>query len=138
MAGSPPTISAAYVVDTHALIWYLLGDKKLSAHALVIFQAAERGETQLVVPAIVIAELYYADKKHRLFANFDKEYTTLKAKPYFLLVDFNPDAVLDFEKDNAVPEMHDRIIVGLARRLGVPLITLDPQITAAKVVTIAW
>lgn len=138
MTSSPPTISPAYVVDTNALIWYLLGDKKLSAHARSIFQAAERGETQLVISAIVIAELYYADKKHGLFADFDKEYAALKTKSYFLLVDFNPDAVLDFGKDSAVPEMHDRIIAGLARRLGVPLITVDPLITAAKVATIAW
>ncbi len=106
--------------------------------ALAIFQAAEQGETELVISAIVMAELFYVDKKNHLFPDFSKQYTELKSKPYFRFVSFNPDDVLEFPKDSAVPEMHDRIITGLARKLGVPLITVDPLITAAGLVQIAW
>jgi predicted nucleic acid-binding protein len=35
----------------------------LSKHASQIFEAAERGETRLYLSAIVVAELYYANKK---------------------------------------------------------------------------
>jgi hypothetical protein len=45
---------------------------------------------------------------------------------------------VDLKKDAAVPEMRDRMITGLARRLGVPLITSDPQIVAAHLVQIVW
>jgi len=48
-----------YVVDPNALIWYLKHDKKLGAEATAIFAAAERGETRLIVSAIVVAELFY-------------------------------------------------------------------------------
>jgi len=60
---SIPKIEPVYVLDTHALIWYLRSDRKLGAQAAAIFEAAKRGETLLVVSAIVIAELFYADKK---------------------------------------------------------------------------
>lgn len=46
--------------------------------------------------------------------------------------------VLDFERDAAVREMHDRIIVGLARRLNAPLLTADSQIAAANLTSIVW
>ena len=44
----------------------------------------------------------------------------------------------DFMQDVAVPEMHDRVIAGVARRLGAPLITSDPLIIAANLVKIVW
>ena len=131
-------ISPYHVLDTHALIWYLTQHEKLGKQALAIFEAAERGETWLIVPAISIAEMYYVNKKHTFFDNFDAVYHAIKSKPYFALVDFSSDDVLQFDQNTAIPEMHDRIITGLARRLNVPLVTADSQITASKIVEIIW
>jgi PIN domain nuclease of toxin-antitoxin system len=133
-----PKIEPAYVVDTMALIWYLKQAKKLSAEASAIFEAAEQVETQLIVGAIGLAELYYADKKWGLFKDFGKVYADLRARSYFSFVDFLPDDVLDFDRDSAVPEMHDRIIAGLARRLNIPVLTSDPSIVQANIVKVAW
>ena len=138
MTTSWTTIESVYVVDTNALIWYLTKNKKLSKRAASIFAAAERGETRLYVSAMVIAEMYYADKKWKLFDDFATTYAALKAKPYIRFVPLIADDVLDFDNDAAIPEMHDRIIAGVARRLGAPLITPDPLIIAAKLVDIAW
>lgn len=135
---TPTTIESLYVVDTHALIWYLLGDKKLSKHALAIFQAAERGETRLLLPAIVLAELYFANAKHRWFADYQTVYKDILSKRFFRFLPFDHHHVLDFDHDAAVPEMHDRIITGVARRLSAPLITSDPLITAAALVKTEW
>lgn len=51
-------IEPVYVLDTHALIWYLTSDKKLGEQAGEVFSAAERGETRLIVSAVVVAEKY--------------------------------------------------------------------------------
>jgi PIN domain nuclease of toxin-antitoxin system len=131
-------IEPLYVLDTHALFWYLTGDVRLSPRVKLLFEAAERGETRMVVSAISIAELYYAHQKRKMATDFAKIYTDLELKPYLRIVPFNAEDVLDFKHDSAVPEMHDRIIVGLTRRLGAPLITLDPQIVAANLVKIVW
>ena len=88
--------------------------------------------------AFKAARLFYFDKKHGLFESFGQAYADLRAKPYFRIVPFFADDVLDFERDAAVPEMHDRIIAGLARRFGAPLITSDPQIEAANLVEVMW
>lgn len=138
MSSSRMIIEPIYVLDTHALIWYLTNDEKLGKQAVEVFAAAERGETRLVVSAIVIAEMYYANKKNNWFADFKAIYQELKAKPYFRFVHFQTDHTLDFDQDVAVPEMHDRIIAGLARRLDAPLVTVDPQIMAAGLVSVLW
>jgi len=131
-------IEPNYVVDTNALIWYLTGNSRLSSHAHTIFKAAERGETRLIISAVVIAELYYANQKNNFFADFATAFQQMKTKPYFRFVPLTADAILHFKRDSAVPEMHDRIIAGLARRLNAPLITSDGQITASGIVQIAW
>lgn len=127
-----------YVVDTHALIWYLMNDKKPSPRAHAIFQAAEQSQTLLIISAIVLAELYYANAKNRWFADFQILYADLTGRSYLRFVPFDPDDVLSFDQNALVPEMHDRIITGLARRLNAPLITSDPLITRAQPVRIVW
>jgi len=138
MSSSRMQIEPLYVVDTHALIWYLTRDSKLGQQASAIFAAAERGETRLVVSAIVIAEMYYANRKNGWFADFAATYRQLKTKSYFRFVPLKADHILGFDQDAAVPEMHDRIIAGLARRINAPLLSSDKQISAAPFVTIVW
>jgi PIN domain nuclease of toxin-antitoxin system len=127
-----------YVVDTHALIWYLTDERKLSSDIKRIFAAAERGDTLLVIPAIVVAEMYYANQKYKWFRDFASLYLQLKAQPYFRFLPFEPDHVIDFERDNAISEMHDRIIVGVAKRLNAPLLSVDPQIINAAILSVIW
>jgi len=127
-----------YVVDTHALIWYLLNDRKLSQQARTIFQTAEQNQTVLILSAMVLAELYYANVKNKGFADFAKLYEDITSKPYIRFMPVDHTHIPDFMQDAAVPEMHDRIIAGIARRLGAPLISSDPLITAAGIVTVVW
>jgi PIN domain nuclease of toxin-antitoxin system len=127
-----------YVVDTHALIWYLTGDKKLSPQAKAIFEAAEANETILIIPAIVLAELYYANVKNKWFDDFTAVYDDITEKPYIRFMPLDHTHIPDFMQDSVVPEMHDRIIAGVARRLGAPLVSSDPLIQAAAIVTLVW
>jgi PIN domain nuclease of toxin-antitoxin system len=120
------------------LIWYLKQDRKLGQNASAILEAAERGETLLLISAIVVAELYYANAKHNLFADFATTYQDMASRPYFEFIPFDSSDVLDFDQNDVIPEMHDRIIAGLARRLDAPLLTSDPLIIAAKVVATVW
>ena len=138
MSSNPPPVEPLYVVDTNALIWYLTNDNKLGKRASAIFDAAERGETLLIVSAITLDELYFANAKHRWFDDFSATYHALVAAPFFLFAPHFPEDVLAFDQHVAVPEMHDRIIVGLAQRLNAPLIASDPEIVNANIVTVEW
>jgi predicted nucleic acid-binding protein len=104
----PGELERAYVVDTNVLIWYLTSNPKLSEPARAIFVAAKRGETTLILSAITIAEVYFSDRKFEHFKDFTAVYEALKTRPEFEIMSFNADDVLDFNRDAAVPEMHDR------------------------------
>ncbi|MHB8627757.1 MAG: type II toxin-antitoxin system VapC family toxin [Aggregatilineales bacterium] len=127
---------AVYVIDTNILIWWLTELDKLNARTREIFEAAKNGQAQIIISSMVIFELFYADKKWKLFDDFAQIYKDLKVQPYFQFVSLGSDDVLDFARDSAVPEMHDRIIVGVARRLGWLLLTADSQIIKAGLVPI--
>jgi len=53
----------AYIVDTHALYWYRTDPSRLSAAADAVFRLADAGGARIIVPAVVIAELYYLTQK---------------------------------------------------------------------------
>lgn len=127
-----------YVVDTNVLLWHLTQSMRLSARVSMILAAAERGETSLVVSAIVLAELYYANRKFGLFADFAQVYARLASLPYIQFAPFDPEAVLRFAEDEVIPEMHDRIIFGLARHIGAPLLTSDQVLRQAASVVTVW
>ena len=60
-----------YVTDTHSLIWYLIDSPKLSYNANQVFQKIEGGKAQLIIPAIVIAEIIYLVQKGKIHADLD-------------------------------------------------------------------
>jgi hypothetical protein len=70
--------------------------------------------------------------------DFELEVQRLRSSRQFVLVAFRPDETMEFDVDRAVPEMHDRIIVGVARRLRVPLLTRDAQIVGSGLITTIW
>ena len=54
---------ARFVVDTHALWWYLRSPGRLKTAASAVFRLAETGNATIVVPAIAVAELYFLSVK---------------------------------------------------------------------------
>ena len=46
--------------------------------------------------------------------------------------------MLEFERDNALSDIHDRIIVGVARRVNATLLTRDAQIARSGAVATMW
>jgi len=56
----------------------------------------------------------------------------------FRFVDFRAEDVLLFDGLSKIPEMHDRIIVGVAKTLGVPCLTKDEKIVNSNLVETIW
>ena len=51
------------VADTHAVIWYLFADKRLSSHAKTIIENASKAGNQIGVSAITLIEMVYLVEK---------------------------------------------------------------------------
>ncbi|MGA9768365.1 MAG: PIN domain-containing protein [Blastocatellia bacterium] len=127
-----------YVTDTHSLFWYLTNSPKLGPNASKAFDEADNGAALIYVPAIVLAELYYLNEKYGKPVDFAAEYGRIRSGSQFVLLPLMPEEVLDFDTDHAIAEMHDRMIVGAVRRLGVPCLTKDADIAASGLVATVW
>lgn len=102
-----------YVADTHGLFWYLSNSESLGNEASIAFSLADDGEALIHIPAIVLTELFYLNIKLKKPIDFVEKYSELEQAPQFLLTPFEPEDVLDFERDSLVSEMHDRMICRL-------------------------
>jgi predicted nucleic acid-binding protein len=127
-----------YVADTHSLYWYLTASPKLGRGAREVFEQASRGEAEVVIPSIVLAELYYLNEKAGEPLVFKDEMTKLRLAGQFVFTSLDPPHIADFKQDNAIPEMHDRIIAGVARRLNAVCLTRDPEIRSSGLVETCW
>ena len=127
-----------YVTDTHALYWYLIASPKLGANARAAFLAGEQGQAQIYVPSILLAELYYLNVKYNRPLEFAREYQRLAGAGQFRFVDFRAADVLSFDALIVIPEMHDRIIAGVAYVMNVLLLTRDPAIIDSRIIQTIW
>jgi PIN domain nuclease of toxin-antitoxin system len=74
--------SNLYVVDTHALFWYLVGSPRLSDLGTHVFQRAFAGEATLVISPIVLLELYGLVRKVKAPIDFSAELALFERPPF--------------------------------------------------------
>jgi predicted nucleic acid-binding protein len=68
-----------YVTDTHALFWYRTASPRLSAPAKAVFEDAAKGQSTILIPAIVLAELFYVNEMLGHPLDFAAEFEVLRA-----------------------------------------------------------
>jgi PIN domain nuclease of toxin-antitoxin system len=127
-----------YVADTHAFFWYLTAMPQLGANALNAFRAGEQGQARIYLPSIVLAELYYLNEKLKRPLDFAQEFARIKSGAQFSFVSFTAEDVMRFEAPSAIPEMHDRMIAGVALQRNCPCLTRDSFIVNSGIVQTVW
>ena len=131
------------VIDTHALIWFVEGNKRLSEPAKTILSASD---SQLVLPIIVLAEASLIIEKGRTtIKDAETFFDRIYADPRIEIIPFTIDI---FKKTltpaaQEIPELHDRFIVSTGLHLKesgytVEIVTNDLTITAANVLSVIW
>ena len=132
--------SGVFVTDTHPLAYY--ADRrfsKLSKRARGLFDGADEGAILISIPTIVLAELTILLRLERLRIPlpFDKWCRDLEAHPGFSI---EPLLWTDVTEMRHLPfkDPFDRMIVGTAKRLGLPLITKDAEITDSGLTETIW
>lgn len=126
------------VVDTHALVWFLRADARISLPARDALKAADN---LCVVPTIALAELRFLHARGRIDVSLAEVRAHLHDTANFSVHPFD-EHVLDRMPDAL--EIHDAIIVGTALALQdtgadeVALITNDRQITDSGLVQVIW
>ncbi len=124
-----------YLADTHPFIWYLAD--KLPSKLDSIFTSAEKGETIIFVPTIVLAECLYLAENKKIEINFDELIRKIEISSNFIPVSFNFQ-IVKLLPEIKLKELHDRIIVATANLLNAKLITKDKEIKKSGIVEVVW
>ena len=131
------TPASEFVADTVALI-LRLEHRKMGSRVQSIFEAAEQGSASIYVPAMALAEILYLSEKRRItttlnaVSEYMHQYPNCKEYPQSFAVVLAASQITD------IPELHDRLIVGTARSLGLQLVTDDSVIQASAFVKTVW
>jgi PIN domain nuclease of toxin-antitoxin system len=114
-----------YVLDTHVLIWYFIGSKRLSQELKERIDETRRQGGRLLVPTIVLAEALDIAEKGRVTFDFAEMYQLIQDEPEFEIVGFGPEILKEAMQISGIQEIHDRIIVATARFYGAGVLTKD-------------
>ncbi len=126
-----------FVTDTMAYVLHL-EKRKMPETTKNIFQNAENGDTEITVPAIVIAEIGYLSEKKRIDLSLNDVSTHLEKTINFKEQPLNNAIINTAYQIDDIPELHDRLIAGTAKYLDQELITNDPIIEKSKHVKTVW
>ena len=113
-----------FVIDTHALHWFLQESSQLSQKAKNSINNASR----VHIPAIVLMEAFFVAKKNdklNIFRDFLKTIPNEK----FTVLPLGLELVKESVKTPGTLEIHDLIIVSSAKLLVLPIITKDREIS---------
>lgn len=132
-----------YILDTHALVWYLEGNPKLGQQAKITMGAAD---SLMVLPLIAVAEAAFLIERGRIGIPsvpdlFKDIFEDKRIEIFPLTWDVFERSLTD--EGLRIPELHDRFIVSTGLHLQdlgdtVEIITMDHAITNAGVLPVIW
>lgn len=130
-----------FVTDTHPLVWYATNKvSNLLERTLAIFEAANKSENVVHIPAAALLECAMLEKRGEVqFKDgFERWANNLLKKSGFLIAEMSLEIIsrgvgLGINKDP-----FDKVIIGTAIELDLPLITIDVAITESNLVEVYW
>jgi len=130
----------AGVADTHAALWHLFDDARLSVPARNFIDGAAALGRTIAVSSISLAEIVYLIEKDRLPSAAYNDLRNALADPGHVLKEapFTVDVVEAMRQvaRAEIPDMPDRMVAATAVYLGVPIISRDARIRAANLHTV--
>jgi PIN domain nuclease of toxin-antitoxin system len=130
-----------YVVDAHALIWYLEGNSRLGAAAR---SALADPQNELFLPIIALAEACWIVEHGRArIPSVTHLLADIDADPRITLMPLDRVTLEVSLTLTGIGEMHDRQIIAAALSLagtgqGVALLTRDESIRDSGLVPVTW
>jgi PIN domain nuclease of toxin-antitoxin system len=134
-------MTTKHVVDTHALVWHLEGNKRLGSSAKIVM--SDPGSA-LVLPITALAEAcWIVEHGKSTIPSVSALLAAIDADPRLQLVPLNREVLERSLGLTSIDEMHDRQIVASALLLSdkgeaVAMLTRDPVIQSSGLVPVIW
>ena len=104
----------SFVADTQALVKFMMGQKVINDRSHQAFLSADKAESTIIIPAIVLMEVLYLFEKNRIDISLFQTEDLLKSQNY----QFEPLSLQILKTASEItdiPELHDRLIAATAR-----------------------
>ncbi len=128
------------VVDTHAALWYLFADDRLSKAAREAMDAALEAGDSIALSAISLVEIIYLVDKGRISEQAWQRVREEMGQdaPSLISVPIDERLLPHIQQvpRSEVPDLPDRLIAATALMLDLPLVTRDPEIQSSSIRTI--
>lgn len=130
-----------FIIDTHALIWYLEGNPRLGSAAKSII---EDPASDLVLPIIALAEaIHIVEKSRTRISNVDDLLNDIGDDSRLEVHPLTMEILLIGRQVIGIPEMHDRLIVATGlfyqtRGEHVSILTRDSTIIQSSMLKVIW
>jgi PIN domain nuclease of toxin-antitoxin system len=129
------------VADSHAIVWYVQGSKRLSERASEVLAEAE-AERSLVVSVATLIDLWYVSQTTRSVTT-DQLGALRERLGSSGAVSLEPVTVAVADAATTIPRASvadpwDRLIMATAIALQVPLVTRDSAVRASGLVQTIW
>ena len=130
----------AAVTDTHPLIFHAAQSTTLGNRARAHFDAAERQQALIYVPAAVIWEVSLISRVGRITLRQTPRafFADLFSNPAYQPLDLTAEHVFLADELRFTRDPFDALIVAAARALDLPLLTRDASIRASGAIRILW
>jgi PIN domain nuclease of toxin-antitoxin system len=132
-----------YILDTHALVWYLEGNSRLGRQAKATMSATD---SEMVLPLIALAEAAFLIEKGRI--GIPSTSNLLADVRNDKRIEILPLTMAIFERSLTseglrIPELHDRFIVSTGLHLQdlghtVSILSRDESITDSGILPVIW
>lgn len=127
-----------YVLDTHTLFWYLEYPNRLSPAADAVFRLAVAGGAHIVVPAIVVAELFYLTQRLGNAITPSTLLAEINRSREFVFSELGQAQLESMEFIDDVSEMHDRLIAAEALTQDAAIVSKDESLHRSRAVEVIW
>lgn len=134
-------MATKYIVDTHALIWHLEGNKLLGAAAKSVI---DDPASQLVLPIIALAETVFVVEKGRTaIPSMNDLLNDVRTDARIEIVPLTEEILNESISLTAIPEIHDRLIVATGVYLrsqgeNIKILTKDNEIVLSSILDVTW
>lgn len=128
------------IADTHALIWYLFEDRRLSRAAKQFMDNAAKSGEEIGFSAISVVEIVYLIEKDKIKPDTLERLLKATETSGAALVEVPVTGRIANKMHSisreSIPDMPDRIIAATGLDLNVPIISRDGKIKVGKLKTI--
>ena len=132
----------AAVTDTHAIIWYFSGNKRLPRKGRAFFEQAQIGQKQIVVPSIVLVETIFLMQRARVDEAIIQTLLSLPESPQNSIYIYPLNKAVVFALSHfgpaAIPELADRVVAATAYYLNLPVLTADSDMQESNLIQTVW